>query len=87
MLPIIALLSFKIKGTSIKSEEYESVEYYDEDEDPSEDARSNGSGYVRWGYKPYYHRSGGELKAPRGQGVRQGKRIGGKRKVLLLVNL
>ena len=95
MLPIIALLSFKIKGTSIESEEYDepqsegSSEEYDYGSsyyDSSEEARSDGSGYGRWGYKPYYHRTGGEPKAPRGQGVRQGKRTGGKRKVLLLVN-
>ena len=48
------------------------------------DARS---GYGRWGYKPYYHRSGGAPKAPKGHGeVRQGKRTGGKGKDLILVN-
>ena len=51
--------------------------------DGSGDGRSDG--YGRWGYKPYYHRSGG---APKGQGeVRQGKRTGGKGKDLILVNL
>ena len=50
------------------------------------DGRSDG--YGRWGYKPYYHRSGGAPKAPKGQGeVRQGKRTGGKGKDLILVNL
>ena len=50
------------------------------------DGRSDG--YGRWDYKPYYHRSGGAPKAPKGQGeVRQGKRTGGKGKDLILVNL
>ena len=45
--------------------------------DGSGDGRSYG--YGRWGYKPYYHRSSGALKAPKGQGeVRQGKRTAGK---------
>ena len=53
--------------------------------DGSGDGTSDG--YGRWGYKPYYHRSGGAPKAPKGQGeVRQGKRTGGKGKDLILVN-
>ena len=34
--------------------------------DGSGDGRSDG--YGRWDYKPYYHRSGGAPKAPKGQG-------------------
>ena len=52
---------------------------------PKGEAPSDGSGDGRWGYQPYYYRSGG---APKGQGeVRQGKRTGGKGKDLILVNL
>ena len=35
------------------------------------DGRSDG--YGRWGYKPYYHRSGGAPNAPEGQAKVQGK--------------
>ena len=38
--------------------------------DGSGDGRSDG--YGRWGYKPYYHRSGGAPNAPAGQGKIQG---------------
>ena len=37
-------------------------------------------GYGSWGYKPYYHRSGGEPKAPRGRAEIRGKRTGEKGK-------
>ena len=39
-----------------------------------------GYGYGSWGYKPYYHRSGGEPKAPKGRAEIQGKRTGVKGK-------
>ena len=57
-------------------------------EAPSDGSGDGGSdGYGGWGYKPYYHRSGGAPKAPKGQGeVRQGKRTGGKGKDSILAD-
>ena len=53
---------------------------------PSDDNGDGRSyGYGRWGYNPYYHRSGGEPTAPEGQAEIQGKRTEGKGKVLKLV--
>ena len=46
--------------------------------DGNGDGRSYGYGW--WGYKPYYHRSGGEPTAPEGRAEIQGKRTGGKGK-------